>query len=102
MKHKKHMRMNGDFIESHWIPQAMIMLSLEETCELECPAQSGLVHKTSGDYSQIASNKWTGPANTAPRSQPGSRSFCRRESLFVLLTNLLSTAITSQSRFLCV
>ena len=37
----------GIFIESHWIPQAVIMLSLEGTCELECPAQSGLVHKTS-------------------------------------------------------
>jgi hypothetical protein len=25
----------------------MVMPSLEGTCELECPAQSGLVHKTS-------------------------------------------------------
>jgi hypothetical protein len=47
MTHEKHKRMNGDFIESHWIHQAMVMLSLEGTCELECPAQSSLVHKTS-------------------------------------------------------
>jgi hypothetical protein len=46
MTHEKHKRMNGEFSESHWIPQTTAMLSLEGTCELERLPQFGLTSET--------------------------------------------------------
>jgi hypothetical protein len=47
MTHEKHKRMNGILSKAIGSPQAMVMLPLEGTCELERPAQSGPVHNTS-------------------------------------------------------
>jgi hypothetical protein len=97
MTHEKHKRMNGEFSGSHWIPQTTVMLSLEGTCELGRLPQSGLVHKTSETIHKSHLASRLDELTQHIHSQPGSRSFCRRESLFVLLTDLLGAAVISQS-----